>query len=107
VAGGLSKIKVFKVEWFLPEYASSRGTKIWKSWSLPQKNFSLNYFKSETHIGRERRFQNEDGNIMLVTKPASQCTLTTCKFSPRNKNFKTKKNKYSQINKHIQKSSHL
>jgi len=76
VAGGLIKIKVFKVEWFLPEYASSRGTKIWKSWSLPQQNFSLNYFvKSGTHKGRERRFQNEDGNIMLVTKPASQCTL--------------------------------
>jgi len=72
VAGGLSKIKVFKVEWFLPEDASSRGTKIWKSWSLPQQNFSLNYFVKS---GRERRIQNEDGNIMLVTKPASQCTL--------------------------------
>jgi len=105
VAGGLSKIKVFKVEWFLPEYASNRGTKIWKSWSLPQNIFSLNYFKSETHIGRERRFQNEDGNIRLVTKSASQCTLISCTFSPRNKNLKI--NKYSQINKHIQKSSHL
>jgi len=50
--------------------------KIWKSWSLPQQFFSLNYFfMSGTHKGRERRFQNEDGNIRVVTKLASQCTL--------------------------------
>jgi len=58
---------------------------------LCHSSFSLNYFvKSGTHKGRERRFQNEDGNIRLVTKPASQCTLITCKLSPRNKNFKIK-----------------